>query len=146
MVALPADAPYIYRIASVLRVCFPDALNDEKTALTQAAQNELAAAIDNLIRHQMPDERLQCGELVSQIELLLQRYHDDCEWTAEPLEEYLRLCQRAYKDTKHERMERYQRAFKQVRLLEGNVDSDGVTQMFSSLISIGEVDSVEEST
>ena len=43
-------------------------------------------------------------------------------------------------------MERYQRAFKQVRLLEGNVDSDGVTQMFSSLISIGEVDSVEEST
>ena len=145
-IALPTDAPYTYRIASVLRVCFPDALNDEKTALTQAAQNELAAAIDNLIRHQMPDERLQCGELVSQIELLLQRYHDDCEWTAEPLEEYLRLCQRAYKDTKHERMERYQRAFKQVRLLEGNVDSDGVTQMFSSLISIGEVDSVEEST
>lgn len=145
-IALPADAPYTYRIASVLRVCFPDALNDEKTALTQAAQNELAAAIDNLIRHQMPDERLQCGELVSQIELLLQRYHDDCEWTAEPLEEYLRLCQRAYKDTRHERMERYQRAFKQVRLLEGNVDSDGVTQMFSSLISIGEVDSVEEST
>ena len=145
-IALPTDAPYTYRIASVLRVCFPDALNDEKTALTQAAQNELAAAIDNLIRHQMPDERLQCGELVSQIEFLLQRYHDDCEWTAEPLEEYLRLCQRAYKDTKHERMERYQRAFKQVRLLEGNVDSDGVTQMFSSLISIGEVDSVEEST
>lgn len=145
-VSLPRDAPHAFRISSILRVCFPDAIDDEKTALTQAVRKELEAAVENLGRHQMPEKRLKYEDVANQIDLLLRTYHQHCEWVAESLEAYLRLCQNDYNGTQHDGMELYQRAFKRIRLLDGNVDSDGVVQMFSSLISIGEVNGFDEST
>lgn len=146
LVSLPRDAPHVFRISSVLRVCFPDAINDEKTALTQAVRKELKAAVENLGRHQMPEKRLKYEDVANQIDLLLRTYRQHCEWVAEPLEAYLRLCQNDYNSAQHDGMKLYQRAFKRIRLLDGNVDSDGVVQMFSSLISIGEVNGFDEST
>ena len=58
----------------------------------------------------------------------------------EPLEEYLRLCWQEYYDQEnHSQMQKYQRAFQKIRLLDKANEPDKITEIFTNLVTIGEV-------
>lgn len=145
--ALPADLTFVYRLPPVICLCFPDSLQiqveengREQIRLTEKAVQELEKAVNKLNEHDMPESRLNYKALKTQTERLLQTYKDCCGWVAEPLEEYLKLCQDAYKKSKHIHMAPYQKAFAQIRLPDSDMGKDAIVHMFTSLTTIGEVD------
>lgn len=134
--ALPKTDSYIYRIGAVLRTCFATSLTEEKTALEKEACERIQTSIENLKRHQLPVERIEAAPLLERINYFLECYQEDA-WEMEPLEEYLRLCQKEYcKQGDHAQMRKYQRAFQKIRLLDKANDPDKITEIFTNLVTI----------
>lgn len=141
--ALPKSDSYVYRIGAVLNVRFPSSLNDERTALTQQTREQIKNAVDNLERHRLPHQRIDVQQLLKQIDLLLKNYRP-LAWETEPLEKYLTLCQEEYIEQGcHSRMEKYQRAFRNISLLNPCSGADEVTNIFTNLVTIGRAERVE---
>lgn len=138
--ALPLDAPYLFRIPAVLRVCFRDMLDEDGVLLSKEAEGRLRAAVESLVKHGMPEQRKNAEELIVQVNQLLRQYQP-LLWMTEPLEDYMRVCDRNYRDHPHPDMRKYQNAFQQIRLLDGGGNGN-VAQLFTSLITIGEVSCV----
>lgn len=133
--AMPDEAPYLFRIPIVLRMCFADELENNGTVLSKEAENCLKVAVENLVRHGMPEQRKNAKELIARTNKLLERYQYYM-WMAEPLENYLRMCERYYQEGDHSGMLKYQKAFRRIRLLDSENGSD-VTQLFTNLATIG---------
>lgn len=136
--AIPTDAPYSFRIPAVLRVCFGEQLEENGTALKAEAKDALRSAVRCLAGYGMPETRQNAERLISRINELLD-VDQVQEWIAEPLERYLQECREDYRKQPHPNMEKYQTAFRQIRLLAGGGDSGNVAKLFTNLITIGEV-------
>lgn len=134
--ALPVDAPYAFRIPVVLRVCFPEMLDEGKLALGQKARDELKQALDCLVAYGMPECRREEQGLVDRVDELLQKYQL-CHWEAEPLMDYLQMCKNKYEFSDHTAMQKYQTAFEQIRLLKRDSENNDATRIFTSLMTIG---------
>lgn len=139
--AMPMCAPYTFRIPAVLRVCFRDELECGGTVLGEKAQRDLAGAVECLARHGMPESRKNAPELIRQANQFLMEYKEQ-QWVAGPLEEYLQKCRTYYGKREHPLMEKYQKAFQQIRLFADGGGGGNATQLFTNLITIGEVDGV----
>lgn len=137
--AIPLDAPFLFRIPAVLRVCFGDML-DGGASLSREAEDRLRAAMDSLVRHGMPELRRNEEELIVRTNQLLEQYQP-LVWMAQPLEAYMRECDQFYQASPHSSMLKYQNAFRQIRLL-GGEENGNVAQLFTSLVTIGEVSCV----
>lgn len=136
--AIPMDAPFSFRIPAVLRVCFGGQLERHGTALKTEAEDALKSAVHCLAGYGMPETRQNAEQLISRINELLD-VDQVQEWIAEPLERYLQECREDYRKQPHPNMEKYQAAFRQIRLLAGGGDSGNVAKLFTNLITIGEV-------
>ena len=86
-------------------------------------------------------KRKNADELIVRINKLLEQYQQ-LLWVTQPLEEYMRECDRHYKACAHPGMKKYQDAFQRIRLLDSK-NTGNVTQLFTNLITIGEVNGVE---
>ena len=139
--AIPLDVPYLFRIPAVLRVCFPDALDEDGALLRPETQDNLRNAVECLVRCGMAEKRKNAEDLIVRINELLKQYQQFL-WVAQPLEEYMRECDRRYKACVHPDMKKYQDAFQRIRLLDSK-NTGNVTQLFTNLITIGEVNGVE---
>ncbi len=135
--AISLDAPYLFRIPAVLRVCFRDELDENGAALTKRAENCLRDAVDSLVKNGMSEQRKNAKELIARTNELLEQYQS-LVWMAKPLEDYMRECDRYYQTHLHPDMSKYQMAFQHIRLLNNSGNGD-ITQLFTNLVTIGEV-------
>ena len=149
--ALPLDRDHVYRIPSVLHLCYPEALQktDGKIVLSAAAKQNLDNAIQRLVIHGMPTHRIASKLLYSRIEQLLNSYQENSPWIAQPLADYLRKCKKQHERDakKHAYMKRYSVAFHKIRLLDDDAHpdldaayADKVVKMLTNLITIGKKD------
>lgn len=138
--AIPLDAPYLFRIPAVLRVCFRTALDEQGISLSEDTANDIRDAVECLVKRGMPEQRKNAEQLIGRTNELLKRYHA-LMWIAEPLEDYMRACVEYYNEHSHPNMQKYQIAFQRIRLLDSR-NVDNVAQLFTNLITIGEVNGV----
>ena len=136
--ALEVSPRFIFRIPMVLRVCFSHQLSPDGSRLTQQARQQLKEDMQHMSAHGMPKERINCDTLVDQVDVLLQLYRR-YRWESFGLNQYLHLCKRNYERQDRPNMNRYQEAFKQIRLLGTNSDGEEVARIFTNLVTIGEV-------
>ncbi len=134
---------FIFRIPVVLRIYFSRQLSPDGSRLTQEARQQLKDAIQHLIAHGMPEERIHDDVLANHIDTLLRMYRR-YQWEAFGLCRYLRICKRNYEKQEKPEMKRFQKAFKQIRLQETDSHGDAVARIFTSLVTIGEVSSIED--
>lgn len=148
--SIPMFAPYPFRISAVLRMCFEDDLADGGVMLSKKAEQALIDAVECLVKHGMPESRGNAQALIRQTNEFLMEYTEQ-RWVAEPLENYLRKCKKYYMEREHTHMEKYQKAFQQIRLFSdeknsGRIESGGnATRLFTNLITIGEVNGIGKS-
>ncbi len=138
--AVPLDAPFLFRIPAVLRVCFRSALDEQGTALSEESANDVRGAVECLVKCGMAETRRNEEELIDRVNELLRQYQAFV-WIAEPLEEYMRMCDTYYKENPHPKMEKYQAAFQRIRLLDSR-NASNVARLFTNLMTIGEVNGV----
>lgn len=129
---------FIFRIPVVLRIYFSRQLSPDGGSLTPEARQQLKDAIQHLIAHGMPEERIHDDVLANHIDTMLRMYRR-YRWEAFGLCRYLRICKRNYEKQEKPEMKRFQKAFKQIRLQETDSHGDAVARIFTSLVTIGEV-------
>ena len=137
-VSLAQTEPNRFRIPIILRTCFSNMLSPDQNRLSKAARKELEKAVTQLEKHGMPKDRIDTKALIQHVDALLDQ-NDDVKWIAEALENYLKLCQDNYFQSKseQEKMERYQQAFQKIRILNLPDDSNAEVNMFRTLAMIG---------
>lgn len=140
--AMPLDAPYLFRIPAVLRVCFKNELDESGAALRPETEDSLRAAVECLVRCGMSERRKNAEQLIAQTNALLKLYQP-LSWIAQPLEDYMRKCDQYYHEHPHPNMQKYQDAFQRIRLLDSG-NTGNVTRLFTNLVTIGAVDGVGE--
>ena len=124
----------------MLRVCFRTALDEQGISLSEDTANDIRDAVECLVKRGMPEQRKNAEQLIGRTNELLKRYHA-LMWIAEPLEDYMRACVEYYNEHSHPNMQKYQIAFQRIRLLDSR-NVDNVAQLFTNLITIGEVNGV----
>ena len=149
--AFPLGETHVYRIAIVLHLCYPQALQveNERTILSETAKQELKDAIQRLVMNGMPQKRINFELLCDRIEKILNLYQGLSLWITEPLKDYLSLCKKQHnRNAKmHTYIHKYPDAFHKIHLLDAFNHSssdtdyaDQVVQMLTSLITIGKKD------
>lgn len=138
--AMPLDAPYLFRIPAVLRVCFGNALDESGASLKPETENSLRVAVECLVQCGMSEQRRNAEQLIAQTNELLKLYQP-LSWIAQPLEDYMRKCDQYYHQYEHPSMRKYQDAFQRIRLVDDR-NTGNVTRLFTNLVTIGEVDGV----
>lgn len=139
--ALKTDMTTYYRIATVLRLCFPSDLCDNGRRLTDQARNRMDAAIRRLVGHGMPKERLQVEALCDRIDILLMKFAEVQDIGA-PLLKYLEKCKDAYaQDAVKEKLKPFKDSFHAIRLISIDPQEQSVHRkllaMYDALIDRG---------
>ena len=139
--ALKTDMTTYYRIATVLRLCFPSDLCDNGRRLTDQARNRMDAAIRRLVGHGMPKERLQVKALCDRIDILLMKFAEVQDIGA-PLLKYLEKCKDAYaQDAVKEKLKPFKDSFHAIRLISIDPQEQSVHRkllaMYDALIDRG---------
>lgn len=135
--ALSNRGAYVYRIPSILRICFKNQLTADGRALTEAAKEELGIALNHLVCHGMDANRISRNKLADRVDELLQLYTGH-RWEAEALERYLIECKEDYEQNRLDQanMSRYSNAFKAIRLSAIEPEADTVARLFTALSMI----------
>lgn len=135
--ALPLNMQTIFRVSAALRLCFIEALTEDKSALTEGAKNALESAVKGLKDGGFPEERIAPEALTQRIDELLQEYTKYPEEVV-ALEKYLEQCKKKYEKTDHKKMKPYADAFQGLkRYRDSVIAEDGAAEMFANLTTIG---------
>ncbi len=119
--SLVLSADMEFRIGAILHLCFSDQLDGNR--LHKEIKEKLYHAIETLVQHGMPSDRINVDTLIERIEQFLSGYSKRHE-QAEPLEQYLSLCKEQYDVwCKDSIMQDYQQAFSKMRLYEFSRDN-----------------------
>lgn len=139
--SLPKEAPKIFRINAVLRLCFPDALDNSNQVLRQDARNSIVDAAQNLIAHGFSEKRINTEALCARVDELLKMY-EEYEDTGKNLLDYLTLCINKYEQINaFNTLKPFAEWFEKIRL--HNIKSDEVdthdklVDMYYALINVG---------
>lgn len=135
--ALGNQGAYVYRIPSILRVCFKNQLSANGCTLTAETREELRIALDRLVCHGMDNKRINSDKLADRVDELLGLYERH-QWEAAALESYLIECKDDYEQNEADQinMSKYSKAFKGIRLSAIDVEDDTVARLFTSLTMI----------
>lgn len=103
-----------FRIPVTLLVCFSDMVDED--GLTDEAQVQLRTAIERLVEHGLPQDRLDADTLIQRLETFLQEY-TMWKYAGDYLYNYLIECQNLYKRVD---LTEIQSEYQRIRLL--NID------------------------
>ena len=136
--SLESEMANEYRIPAVLRLCFPESLDTEKSNLNESCKKSFASSIKCLEMYGMPKGRLCANEICERVGTLLQAFKEN-EVVAKPLMDYLQACLNKYSKLHvWENLEKYAESFKKIRLLSivpgSESANEQLVKMYYSLI------------
>ena len=139
--SLPKETPKIFRIAAVLRLCFPGALSSNQIILTCDARQSIADAANRLIAHGVSEKRLDANALCNRVDDLLNMFKEHAS-AGQYLLDYLGLCIDEYeKIDAFNKLKPFAEGFKRIRLhtIDPNAENtrDKIVEMYYALINVG---------
>lgn len=124
------------RIPAVIKLCFPECLDTENDMLivSQDAKKRVEEAVNRLIAHGMPENRLDLSDLWSRINSLLKEWKKQ-EDLGNILVSYLKKCMSIYEtDEIKQRFEKIRTAYCKIKLHAINPDEDGYREKINQMV------------